>query len=139
MSAALQLARSRARLALSRRCMATATAHPGGASPSAATASSSHSVIPLSNVEAQWEKLSAEEQVTVQQQLEELQKKDWKTLSLDEKKAGSYLLFCLSFVFHRVCPRIFPRVADTLLSLQRTTSPSVPMVPAHPFILRASR
>lgn len=45
-------------------------------------------VIPLSNVEAQWEKLTADEQLTVHQQLEELQKRDWKTLSLDEKKAG---------------------------------------------------
>lgn len=46
-------------------------------------------VIPLSNVEAQWEKMTADEQLTVHQQLEELQKRDWKTLSLDEKKAGA--------------------------------------------------
>jgi len=44
-------------------------------------------VIPLSNVEAQWEKLTADEQLTIHQQLEELQKRDWKTLSLDEKKS----------------------------------------------------
>ena len=53
------------------------------------TTRSNDAVIPLSNVEAQWEKLTADEQLTVHQQLEELQKRDWKTLSLDEKKAGA--------------------------------------------------
>jgi len=56
-------------------------------------------VIPLSNVEAQWQKLTADEQLTVHQQLEELQKRDWKTLSLDEKKAGTSLRFFLSHFF----------------------------------------
>jgi len=50
-------------------------------------------VIPLSNVEAQWEKLTPDEQLTIHQQLEELQKRDWKTLSLDEKKAAYYVAF----------------------------------------------
>ncbi|EGN95857.1 COX4, subunit IV of cytochrome c oxidase [Serpula lacrymans var. lacrymans S7.3] len=66
------------------------------ASPSAhvaAATSSAPSVVPLSNVEAQWEKLSKGEQLTVHQQLEELQKKDWKTLSTDEKKAAYYVAF----------------------------------------------
>ena len=54
-------------------------------------ASSSTAVIPLSNVEAQWEKMSVDEQSAVYQQLEEVQKKDWKSLSLDEKKAGVFL------------------------------------------------
>ena len=53
----------------------------------------SSSVIPISNVEAQWEKLSPEEQLTVHQQLETIQKRDWKTLSIDEKKAGASSLF----------------------------------------------
>jgi len=53
------------------------------------TARANDAVIPLSNVEAQWQKLTADEQLTVHQQLEELQKRDWKTLSLDEKKAGT--------------------------------------------------
>ena len=35
-----------------------------------------------------WERLSADEQLVIHQQLEELQKKDWKSLSIDEKKAG---------------------------------------------------
>ena len=48
-------------------------------------------VIPLSNVEAQWEKMTADEQLTVHQQLEDLQKRDWRTLSLDEKKAGTHI------------------------------------------------
>jgi len=46
-------------------------------------------MIPLSNVEAQWEKLNTEEQLTVHRQLEQLQKRNWKELSLDEKKAGA--------------------------------------------------
>ncbi|KAG8679870.1 hypothetical protein FRC09_018653, partial [Ceratobasidium sp. 395] len=48
---------------------------------------SSTSAVPLANVEAQWSGLSAEEQVEVHRELEELQKRDWKTLSIDEKKA----------------------------------------------------
>ena len=63
------------------------TTAASGVQSSSSTASSS--VIPLSNVEAQWEKMSAEEQLTVHQQLEAIQKKDWKTLSVDEKKAGA--------------------------------------------------
>ncbi|THH12940.1 hypothetical protein EW146_g7233 [Bondarzewia mesenterica] len=68
-----------------RRCFTTA-AHPIASSSSSAQAS----VIPLSNVEAQWEKMSAEDQISVHQQLEVLQKKDWKELSLDQKKAGVF-------------------------------------------------
>jgi len=63
---------------------------------SAATATATRvndAVIPLSNVEAQWEKLTSDEQLTIHQQLEELQKRDWKTLSLDEKKAAYYVAF----------------------------------------------
>ena len=93
MSAALQLARTRARIVLSRRCMATAAAHPGSSAPTpSASAGASDAVIPLSNVEAQWEKLSKDEQRIVHRQLEEIQKKDWKALSIDEKKAGACAL-----------------------------------------------
>lgn len=82
---ALRLARPRVSLRpYARSITATASGHASAASP----ASSSSAVIPLSNVEAQWEQLSANEQLAVHQQLEEIQKKDWKTLSLDEKKAG---------------------------------------------------
>ena len=63
-----------------------ATANPAHAAPATHAAST---VIPLSNVEAQWENLSPQEQLAVHQQLEEVQKRDWKTLSLDEKKAGA--------------------------------------------------
>jgi cytochrome c oxidase subunit 4 len=70
----------------SRRCLATATV---GHAQAETTASAARIVpIPLSNVEAQWAKLSSEEKVAVHEQLEVLQKKDWKELSLDEKKAG---------------------------------------------------
>jgi cytochrome c oxidase subunit 4 len=70
---------------------ANPSAHVVGSSTSPAT---KPSVIPLSNVEAQWAKLTSEEKMTVHEQLEEVQKKDWKELSIDEKKAGS-CFFCL--------------------------------------------
>lgn len=54
------------------------------------------SIIPLSNVEAQWATLSIEEQAIVHRQLAELQKRDWKSLSRDEKKAGQSIIFILS-------------------------------------------
>jgi cytochrome c oxidase subunit 4 len=70
-----------------RRSLATAGAvHPSSTATSSA-------VIPLSNIEAQWEKLPAEERAQVHNQLEEIQKKDWKTLSVDEKKAAYYVAF----------------------------------------------
>jgi cytochrome c oxidase subunit 4 len=42
------------------------------------------------NIEARWAKMSKEEQYGVYRQLEEIQRKDWKELSLDEKKACEY-------------------------------------------------
>ncbi|UOH84007.1 hypothetical protein LQV05_006745 [Cryptococcus neoformans] len=42
----------------------------------------------LGNIEASWKTLPAEEQYEVYQQLEQLQKKNWKELTIDEKKAG---------------------------------------------------
>ena len=42
--------------------------------------------------EAQWEKMPEEDKFTVYAQLAELQKRDWKTLSVDEQKAGAYLV-----------------------------------------------
>ena len=81
---ALRLARPRLPLrSPSRACAA------GAASAHAPAASSSSAVIPLSNVEAMWGRLTADEQLAIHQQLEEVQKKDWKTLSVDEKKAGA--------------------------------------------------
>lgn len=40
------------------------------------------------NIEARWGSMSKVEQYAVYRQLEEVQRKDWKELSLDEKKAG---------------------------------------------------
>ncbi|KAK7031185.1 Cytochrome c oxidase subunit 5B, mitochondrial [Paramarasmius palmivorus] len=94
-AAALRLARQSASLPL-RRCLAT-TANPAHVA-SASTSSPSptkpkQAIIPISNIEAQWEKMSLEEKMTVQEQLEETMKKDWKELSLDEKKASYYVAF----------------------------------------------
>jgi hypothetical protein len=44
----------------------------------------------LANIEASWKSLPAEEQYEVYQQLEEIQKRDWKELTIDEKKAGEW-------------------------------------------------
>jgi len=88
---AIRLARPRAHISRQFTRSLSAAAH---ASPlTSSSTSSAEAVIPLSNVEAQWEKLTADEQLVVHQQLEELQKKDWKTLSLDEKKAAYYVAF----------------------------------------------
>ena len=83
---ALRLARPRLPLRPASRAFAAAASSAHGAAPAAS--SSASPVIPLSNVEAMWERLSADEQLVIHQQLEELQKKDWKSLSIDEKKAG---------------------------------------------------
>jgi len=50
-------------------------------------------MVPVSNIEAQWEQLSNKEQMEVYEQLLEAQKKPWHTLSLDEKKAAYYISF----------------------------------------------
>jgi hypothetical protein len=97
MQAAQRLARHRA-LHRSVRCLATtaspnANAANAGVHVTSYTSTASTSAIPLSNVEAQWEKMTHEEQLSVHQQLEELQKKDWRELSLDEKKAGAFCPF----------------------------------------------
>lgn len=57
--------------------------------------SAASSIIPVSNIEAQWETLNTKEQTEVYEQLLEAQKRDWKTLSIDEKKAGKC---CQNFI-----------------------------------------
>ncbi|WWC57992.1 uncharacterized protein I303_100527 [Kwoniella dejecticola CBS 10117] len=47
----------------------------------------------LGNIEASWKGLSAENQYEIYQQLEQIQKKDWKELTLDEKKAAYFVAF----------------------------------------------
>lgn len=87
MQAALRLARQRAPLRAVRRLATTAS--PSAVASSTPLTASKVAPFPLANVEAQWTKLSSEEKLSVQEQLEEVQKKDWKTLTLDEKKAGA--------------------------------------------------
>jgi len=88
---AVRLARRAPIRANALRSMATATVHP--AADVSHASSSRIASIPLSNIEAQWEKMNSEEQISVHQQLEALQKKDWKELSIDEKKAAYYVAF----------------------------------------------
>ena len=42
----------------------------------------------LPNIESHWTKLSNEQQYSVYKQLEELQRKDWHDLTLNEQKGG---------------------------------------------------
>jgi cytochrome c oxidase subunit 4 len=64
------------------------------ASTVSVTSTRSNATAPLlANIEASWKDLPAEEQYEVYHQLEELQKKDWKELTVDEKKAGECLFF----------------------------------------------
>jgi len=88
-----------------RRCLETATVnHLGSAAATASTSSSvlgassgggarAASPVPLSNIEAHWERMSSEDKLTVHEQLESLQVKDWKELSLQERKAAYYVAF----------------------------------------------
>jgi hypothetical protein len=88
---ALRLAHSsalRPALAAQRRCIATATANHVDIPASAS--STPVAPVSLSNVEAHWGRLSSDEKVALHEQLELLQRKDWKELSLNEKKAGAY-------------------------------------------------
>ncbi|KAG2198000.1 hypothetical protein INT47_004967 [Mucor saturninus] len=49
--------------------------------------------VAVQNIESRWSTLSTAEQNTIAKQLEEAQKGDWKSLSLDEKKAAYYIAF----------------------------------------------
>jgi hypothetical protein len=75
---------------LARRAYATA-ASSTSAAPSLTTVStrSNASAPILANIEASWKNMPADEQYDVYTQLEELQKRDWKELTVDEKKAGT--------------------------------------------------
>ncbi|KAK4699927.1 cytochrome c oxidase subunit 4, partial [Phenoliferia sp. Uapishka_3] len=62
-------------------------------SRASSTVASTSPAVSLSNIEASWKTLSPVEQESTFKALEELQKKDWKELSLDEKKASYYVAF----------------------------------------------
>lgn len=82
------------------RCVATTA----NAADISASSSSAPTAIPLGRVEALWDTISIEEKAALRSQLAEVQKKDWKQLSIEEKKAGEYR-------FHLdVSVRLFPGV-----------------------------
>jgi len=87
----MSAARFAARIA--RRSYATAAAAAPPAHTGAAHVPSPRASIPLANIEAQWERLTGDEQGAVHEQLEALQKKNWKELSLAEKRAAYYVSF----------------------------------------------
>ena len=73
---------------------ATLNDHHHASSPATTTSSGSKvAPVSLSNVEAKWAGLSEAEQAAVHEQLEVIQQKDWKELSVDEKKAAYYVAF----------------------------------------------
>ncbi|KAF7330881.1 hypothetical protein MVEN_02427600 [Mycena venus] len=78
-----------------RRCLATAAtaSHDHASHAPAAEQKRPVAAIPLSNIEAQWAMLSPDEKTSVAEQLEVLQKRDWKLLSGDEKKAAYFVAF----------------------------------------------
>ncbi len=111
---AVRLARRAPIRANALRSMATATVHP--AADVSHASSSRIAPIPLSNIEAQWEKMNSEEQISVHQQLEALQKKDWKELSIDEKKAGPSFADRHLAPFSHHCTRSLTSVSRVSLS-----------------------
>lgn len=76
----LRVAAVRAAAPLSARAASTSAVH--------VVSSRSNDGPALANIEASWATLPASEQLEVYQQLEQVQKQDWKQLSTDEKKAG---------------------------------------------------
>lgn len=104
-AAVLRLARPTASLRrpVLLRNFATATADPAhvaGATSAPASASPKKVNIPLNNIEQHWSKLSEGEQSALYDELQVLQKKDWKQLTLDEKKACEPGLSV--FLYHRL-------------------------------------
>ncbi|KAL7421220.1 Cytochrome c oxidase subunit 5B, mitochondrial [Cryptotrichosporon argae] len=85
----LRTASSALRLRAPRLARAASTA-----APLTVTSTRTNASAPLlANIEASWKSLPAEEQYEVYQQLEEIQKRDWKELSIDEKKAAYFVAF----------------------------------------------
>lgn len=72
------------------RLAGAARSYASAAAPSiSVTSTRSNASAPiLANIEASWKTMPADEQYEVYRQLEELQKRDWKELTVDEKKAG---------------------------------------------------
>jgi len=101
--------------ALTRPAILASTKRAAYATTSATLPRGEQSIIPLSNVEAQWATLSTEEQAIVHRQLAELQKRDWTSLSRDEKKAGQSVISVLTGLLRLAPGKQAPKyiVSDT--------------------------
>ncbi|KAH8832548.1 COX4, subunit IV of cytochrome c oxidase [Flagelloscypha sp. PMI_526] len=81
-----------------RRSIAT-TVHPSlmaSSSLSSVTATKSTAdapMVPLGNIETHWDGLADNDKFSLQDQIDDIQKKDWKLLTLDEKKAAYFIAF----------------------------------------------
>ena len=62
--------------------------------------SSVSSVTPFTQIEGRWSKLPKAEQGALGDQLADLQKGDWKNMSLEQKRAGKKNLFISIFNFY---------------------------------------
>ncbi|KAK0196510.1 COX4, subunit IV of cytochrome c oxidase [Armillaria mellea] len=71
------------------RCVVTTA----NAADISASSSSAPTTIPLGRVEALWDTISLEEKAALRSQLAEVQKKDWKQLSIEEKTAAYFVSF----------------------------------------------
>jgi len=76
------------------RSLATAAAAHGEVAAAGGVAARKPAPVNLSNVEAEWAGLSEAEKAAVHEQLEVVQQKDWKELTLAEKKAGECFFRC---------------------------------------------
>ncbi|KAJ2921033.1 hypothetical protein H1R20_g16060, partial [Candolleomyces eurysporus] len=94
-TASLRLAARASQRGVLTRRLATAAATHAEAHGAAAAASPARKAAPVSllNMEARWTQLTEEDQAAVHEQLEAVQQKDWKELSVDEKKAAYYVAF----------------------------------------------
>ncbi|KAG2019637.1 hypothetical protein CC2G_005057 [Coprinopsis cinerea AmutBmut pab1-1] len=91
--AARSLAAGSQRAVVKRSLATAATTHAEAAATATSSPARNVAPVPLSNIEASWAKLSEAEQAAVHEQLEAIQVKDWKELSIDEKKAAYYVAF----------------------------------------------
>lgn len=84
-------------------------------------------------IEASWKHLSTGEQAALYQHLEQVQKKDWKELSVVEKKAGAsdpvLRSAAAAFRFHSANLTCFAKPTMSLLAPTALASPSFPPVP----------
>ncbi|CAD6574250.1 MAG: Cytochrome c oxidase subunit 5A [Cyphobasidiales sp. Tagirdzhanova-0007] len=102
-----RIQRERSQIEIQRKSYATSPAAgptvsstPIHSTPPAAVAARQSGMPSLGSIEASWVSLPREEQESIYSDLQELQKKDWKELSLDQKKAGNNIAYYIAYGPH---------------------------------------